>query len=708
MYVGQAFGQHHVKLSPTIAPPTSAYILSPSEISCYEDATHQLTFEEIRSHTAKFTAPSQLNIGLSSSTHWIKLELASASVKAKYLLELACRLDYFTVFQEVNGQWQTQKMGFRELDFEQRAIQYHHFIIPITWQSDKPQTIYLKLKSHEALKLYMTLYTEKHFLNTAAKTEGFYGLFYGMGVIMILYNLFLFIGLRDKNYFNYIVVIFLSLLVISIIDGHYIYVLPDIAFWFQYSNQIIIIFISSGVWFALHFLEVRLHHSLYYRICLGLLGFNFLYFIFSFLLPIRWVAEGSAYAVLFNIVVMLWISIGLWTKGVKSARFFVIAWFAYILSGIFEAFVSLGSTSSTHWLVQNITHIGLVLEIIFLSLAMVDKIQIYRLQTEEAQALALSEAEKNNHLIENQKEILAQKVEQTTQALQKSNQELQQYNTELQQTQAELTLQHDLLTQNHKELADYRHRIGKSIEAALLIQTSILPVPELFADYFADYFILYKPKDVISGDFYWLKRIEHQIILIQADCTGHGVPGALMTLIGYSILNQVIIQENYHRPIDILHELHRHIRKSLQQESTKNLEGMDISIVVLEREGQTWHMTFGGSGQKLVIIEQRELRVIRTSRRKVGGFSNKKTRQSFEQQQFSLSEGTQLYLNSDGFTDQNNHERTKFGIQKFQDLLFQHHQKPMSEQCAALESALQAHQQDEPQRDDIITIGIRL
>jgi len=293
------------------------------------------------------------------------------------------------------------------------------------------------------------------------------------------------------------------------------------------------------------------------------------------------------------------------------------------------------------------------------------------------------------------------------QKLQESNGELQVNNEELQQNQEEIASQRDILEQKNAELSDYQYRISKSIESALLIQTSILPITSIFENYFTDHFILYSPKDVVSGDFYWLNEHQKQVILIEADCTGHGVPGAFMTLIGYSILNQIILQEHLSRPLDIMQELHRHIRSSLQQNSTGNLEGMDISILVIHKENTGYKVIFGASGQNLYYTNN-GLHLLRGSRRKIGGFSSERTQRQFEEHELHLPEGTKLYLSSDGLIDQNNVKREKFGSKRFRQVLERIQNDTMKKQFKTLQNELHLHQQNELQRDDITVIGVQL
>jgi len=306
---------------------------------------------------------------------------------------------------------------------------------------------------------------------------------------------------------------------------------------------------------------------------------------------------------------------------------------------------------------------------------------------------------------------LEDKVQERTQQLQESNEELQVMNEELQQTQEELTAQRDLLVLSNRELEEHQYRISKSIESALLIQNSILPVAQLFEENFADHFILYLPKDVVSGDFYWLHTFENQTkILIEADCTGHGVPGAFMTLIGYSLINQIVRIEGKTTPIHIMQGLHQQIRKALQQKATGNLAGMDLSILVIKPydfETETWEVTFGGAGQKLHYFEpQNSLEIITGSRRKIGGVRTQN--KLFEEQTLFLKKGTLLYLSSDGFIDQNDEKRKKLGSKAFAQLLEKIRECTLESQQKQLFEALRNHQRNEHQRDDITVIGVQL
>ncbi len=329
----------------------------------------------------------------------------------------------------------------------------------------------------------------------------------------------------------------------------------------------------------------------------------------------------------------------------------------------------------------------------------------------------LQNRKQNKKLVEQNHQITEQskEVEKARQKVLVTNDELLVINEELQQTQEEIVTQRDVLAKNNEELGDYKYRIGQSIKSAKLIQNSILPIPQLFEKHFADYFILYLPKDVVSGDFYWFRQVSPtKKILIEVDCTGHGVPGAFMTLIGHAIINQAILTEQRNTPIEIMKSIDNQVKKTLQQESTGNLNGMDLSILVLEKSEENlknWRVIFGASGQKLYYSEPKStLQAIKGGKRKIGGnyLKGKFRNKEFQEDTLVVSEGTILYLSSDGFIDQNDSKRHKFGTKKFEKLLCNLRNLKLSEQKLKLQEALADHQQTQQQRDDITVIGVQL
>ncbi len=254
--------------------------------------------------------------------------------------------------------------------------------------------------------------------------------------------------------------------------------------------------------------------------------------------------------------------------------------------------------------------------------------------------------------------------------------------------------------------------ITSSIRYAQSIQKAILPEKTQLDTYFPDHFVLYKPKDVVSGDFYWLSTIKNKetqtvskIFFGVMDCTGHGVPGAFMSLIGNTLLNKIVA--NYaNSPAEILDKLHQEIQLALRQHEEANKDGMDVALLQVNYESQTPKVTFAGAKRPLYVVKTNgQLIEYRGTRKSIGG--KQKEDVLFENQLVPLGAGDCLYLSTDGYADQNNQERESIGTARFKQFLTEIYAAPMPEQLARFAEFLENHQKEEEQRDDITLVGIR-
>ncbi|GAB4339459.1 MAG: hypothetical protein OHK0038_18600 [Flammeovirgaceae bacterium] len=260
--------------------------------------------------------------------------------------------------------------------------------------------------------------------------------------------------------------------------------------------------------------------------------------------------------------------------------------------------------------------------------------------------------------------------------------------------------------------------ITDSIRYALTIQQAILPSHDKFTQFFADHFILFRPKDIVSGDFYWFAHLpmkdgmNERYYVATVDCTGHGVPGAFMSMIGNSILNELVIEKGIVMPSQILEGLNEHIRTSLKQNRTGkdvNSDGMDITLCMFEKryDGKVL-MTFSGAKTTLYYTTQSrgEVFQIKGDKKSIGGHQIEG--RIFTDQERLFTPGDVVYLTTDGYIDQNNPQREKLGSLRFINLLERNTHLPLSVQKEELERALDAHQQEAEQRDDITVLGLRI
>lgn len=284
-------------------------------------------------------------------------------------------------------------------------------------------------------------------------------------------------------------------------------------------------------------------------------------------------------------------------------------------------------------------------------------------------------------------------------------------NEELKQSQEEITAQRDAAEQQNQKLSFHRERIDQSFRAAQMIQDAILPPHRAIANVFVEHFILYIPKDVVSGDFYWIHQHPEKTILVIADCTGHGVPGAFMTLIGNKLLDKIIKIDQITDPGTILNRLHEDIQVTLRQKETqRNEAGMDaitITITKANKDGQA-NIGFAGAKNSLIYFDKQtqQLAELKGTRKSLGGMQSE--RRQFESQYINLPKGSLLYSGSDGLTDQGDTEGVKFGKKRLHDFLEHHWRLPLNTQKEKLEQVLNQYKFEAEQRDDILWMGFKI
>ena len=268
-----------------------------------------------------------------------------------------------------------------------------------------------------------------------------------------------------------------------------------------------------------------------------------------------------------------------------------------------------------------------------------------------------------------------------------------------------------------KNLLEVQHKnITASIRYAKTIQQAILPDLLAIKKYF-DVFILYQPKDIVSGDFYWFREVqtrapeEKSLLLAVVDCTGHGVPGAFMSMIGNRLLNEIVYERKIDDPKEILDIMNTEIRSALRQEQTDNNDGMDISLCrFIKKDDGEVHLTYAGAKRNMHIIkkERKEVTKLKGDRVSIGGSGDNKERVMFRNQEMQLSKGDHLYLSTDGIVDQNGPDRSRFGTNRLEEILFKYSRFSMEEQEYSIRQEIERFRQNEDQRDDITLLGIKI
>jgi serine phosphatase RsbU (regulator of sigma subunit) len=265
-----------------------------------------------------------------------------------------------------------------------------------------------------------------------------------------------------------------------------------------------------------------------------------------------------------------------------------------------------------------------------------------------------------------------------------------------------------LLEQQKKEIQEQNVLITDSIDYAKTIQEAILPSNKRVKEFFPESFVLYKPKATVSGDFYWIGQKEEKTICIVADCTGHGVPGAFMSLLGFNMLDN-IVEKEHQQPAMILNTLNSEMVAAMTQEQfvTSSVKhGMDAAVICVDKT--IMELQYAGAHNSLYHIRNGELMEIKADKQAIGSFKEGKEI-TFSNHIISIEKGDVFYMFSDGFPDQiGGPNRKKFYYPPFKDLLVSIHHLDMEEQKNILDKTITDWQGERDQTDDILVMGIKI
>ncbi len=278
----------------------------------------------------------------------------------------------------------------------------------------------------------------------------------------------------------------------------------------------------------------------------------------------------------------------------------------------------------------------------------------------------------------------------------------------LDSSQAQITQKQKVIDRQSRDLVD-------SIIYARHIQTAMLPKTETIRNAFVDSFVFFRPRDIVSGDFYWFNVKSHRTIVAVIDCTGHGVPGAFLSMIGNDLLHKIVTFKGISEPDKILRQLHLEMRYTLRQKESGNEEGMDMTVCTIHQVPPDMQDLFGkprlefaGAKNPLVYMQKGEMHEIKGNKAPIGGYLYQEELE-FTKHIVDISEPTTLYMFSDGYQDQfGGKDKRKFMVTRFRKLLTQIHQQDMAEQEKILASTLDEWMVDHSQVDDILVVGVQI
>jgi len=410
-------------------------------------------------------------------------------------------------------------------------------------------------------------------------------------------------------------------------------------------------------------------------------------------------------------------------KGFRPAWYFLTACVILFVSQMFYDF-SWGSfsmhtfgQSSLETLLNNTGHyMGAILTFLIFTVGLAQKMRMVEKQRKLAQEKLVKQLKKNEKLKDKVNRELEEKVQKRTEKINDQKEEIESQLEEIETQRDELMDQRDMVTAQKEEITD-------SINYAQRIQQAVLPDQAFLDEVMPEYFVLFKPRDIVSGDFYWVREIKNFLVVVAADCTGHGVPGAFMSMLGISFLNEQIGKSRFDMPGEILDRVRKKVKQTLAQtgESQEQKDGMDMAIAIFDKESK--ELQFAGAFNPLYLVREgkKDKDLGKYASLEEGGlhlYEIKGDRQPigvyYKETEFSttiiqLLENDTIYLFSDGYADQMGGPRgKKYMSRTFKKSLLSIQKMPMPEQKLYLDKTIEDWRNGYEQVDDILVMGIRL
>ncbi|TFH26111.1 MAG: PDZ domain-containing protein [Bacteroidia bacterium] len=406
-------------------------------------------------------------------------------------------------------------------------------------------------------------------------------------------------------------------------------------------------------------------------------------------------------------------------KGFQPAWYFLVANLVLIPLIYITIYSSL-STSAVIGIYESIfgriflssgMYIAAILQILIFSFGIARKMRLDELENKRNQEQIIDQLKVNEKLKDKVKRELEQKVQERTREISEQKEEIQSQRDEIEE-------QRDMVFAQKKEITD-------SIDYAQRIQVAVLPRKEYLDWIMPEYFVFYKPKDVVSGDFYWIEKVNNSLIVVAADCTGHGVPGAFMSMLGITLLNEQLAKSKLDDPGKILDNLRSRVKVMLAQQgkTEEQKDGMDMTIAIIHKEKK--ELQFAGANSPLFLIRNSSqltgsepgleaslashgshLFEFKGDRQPIGYYWEES---KFTSHRIHLMEHDTVYVFSDGFIDQFGGEaRKKYKVHRFKELLLSIQKESMDTQKQLLKDAYESWRGDIDQIDDVCVIGVRI
>ncbi|GAB5419049.1 MAG: hypothetical protein Crog2KO_31490 [Crocinitomicaceae bacterium] len=632
------------------------------------------------------------NIDFTTRYYYIHFVLENKTKTTKRLyLETArpiTNLVQLIHYDESSNQILKQRKSGDNIPFKEKDVLSTRSILNLSVDAHSSATYLLVLGSDgEVISLPMILWEKPYFEISERQTQFYSGIFYGIFIFVIIIYFTFFILLKDRLFLLYILYVAFSGLLQFALDG-YVH-----QFFFTnggyFTDHSIILIAGNTVFFALSYamkyLQLEGRKKQISQVFLALVAVTTLISlipgpIYAFCYPLINIFS------LVSLAYLLVLAMIVRRKRNDISAFFLIGLFSLFMGAIVFILGNVGVIDAP-LITQNSLKVGALAEIICLFILMAGKYKSLQEEKEAAQRQLFIELEEKNRLTEKANVRLELEVQERTKEIQRKSNEL---------------------AEKNRDLMD-------SINYAERIQSALLPPPQKIKTWLTDFFIYFQPKDVLSGDFYWIEEVQTTeevpqdlLLYATADCTGHGVPGAFVSVVCNNLLKLSKIQSEINSPGEALDFVNREINTVLNPafQEQEIRDGMDIALCAINFN--TMKLYYAGAKIPLYLLRDGEIIVYKGDRHAIGN-DTKKADFRFNTETIELQSGDRLYTFSDGIPDQfGGPDDKKFLTKRLKALLLEHANLSMQDQKEKVTLAMEEWMQGKVQIDDMLLIGVQI
>ncbi|MFL5765265.1 MAG: 7TM diverse intracellular signaling domain-containing protein [Bacteroidia bacterium] len=655
----------------------------------YLKDTASLTFDQVAS-SEKFSVQENAKSAFDPSVfnYWVKMDFVSkADEPTDWLMDFD-KWTYVDVYLTDTTEIISRKKTGAYVPIRERDYPFaNRNLIHVHLKPGQAYTAYVHLTTgedyiYQPADLSVKMIQEKYFIRTERSKQNLLSFFAGIFLVMFLYNFFVYISTKEKNYLYYLGLMAILFLAVPHNFGYSVEYFSDTSYY-KYYGQIDLLLSTIFGYFILSFtrsfLNVKQNFPVLNKIYSAIIIILVLLLVPGFMGAVFLAYNISSLIGLLTLAVVLIAAIRSYIRKYPSSGYFLSAYSAFI-AGVAILLLKEIGVFPLNMFTEFSMQLGSSIEAVLFSFALANRINILKRENEEKQADIIRHLEENEQLQTKVNRELEQKVEERTN---------------------EINFQKKIIEQKNRGMVE-------SIRYAKRIQEAILPEKQELHAYFPESFIMYEPKDIVSGDFYWTIERGGYVFYAIADCTGHGVPGGFMSMLAVSLINEVIIEKGMDEPADVLDMLRVKIIMALKQTGAvgENKDGMDMILFRFDRKNNM--LTYAAANNPLWVVRNGELIVYPADKQPVG-VNIVETSASFSQHSIPLQKGDIIYAITDGYADQfGGPKGKKFSYKRLKELLVSIAGKSMPAQHEELVRIFHEWRGDLEQVDDVTLAGIRI